>query len=196
MLKNNFSILIKVTGFSLFCCFLLAACAGEEKQNRDSVFFDTHGFISNQIEQLEKINPRVDRQNQLQDQNEEITLSDVDWKSELELFLTSDINKSSYLGSYTITKIDSLTTEYLLIEGETLPVKKMRVQLNQNNGLPQKMEVELYRKNKLFDMEKNLVLSAGDVNGQWLIEKYQISGYQEVLFLGKNSFAIKGDIRY
>lgn len=196
MIQNQFSLLKKVTGFSLFCCFLMASCAVEEKQNGDSVFYDTEGFISEQIRQLERINPSVDRHNQLKEQKEQLTLSDVDWENELDLFLTSDINKPSYLASYNVSKPDSLTTEYALKNGESLPVKRMKIQVNPDNSLPERLEVDLYRKNKLFEMEKNLMLSASETNGQWLIRDYSISGFQEVLILGKTTFDIQGIIQY
>lgn len=186
----------KSAGFSLFCLFVLTSCGSEEKQSGESVFYDTHQFISGQIEALEKINPEVKRHNQLQEQDEQMTLSDVDWAEELDLFLTSDINKVSYLPSYTVLKTDAVSMEYILKEGESLPVKRMKIQLNPDNNLPEKLEIELYRKNKLFDMEKNLVLHAGEVNGRWLIADYRISGYQEVLFLGKNTFDISGIVQY
>lgn len=196
MIYTSFSLLTKVTGLALFCCFLLVSCTVEEKQNKDSVFYDTEGFIKDQIARLEKINPQVNRSNQLMDQQEELTLSDVNWENELDLFLTSDINIPSFLPSYTISKPDSLTTEYVLKEGESLPVRRMIVQLNPANSLPAYMEVQLYRKNKLFEMEKNLQLHASETNGQWLIKDYNISGFQEVIFLGRTTFDIKGIIQY
>jgi hypothetical protein len=183
---------IKRTVVSLLCICSFVSCAQEEMQNGDSVFFDTQNFMSQQINVLEQLNPSVQRINKLNGEQEEMLLTDIDWETELALFVDADINKSSYLPSYTVAKPTNLITTYTLKQGENLPVKYMEIAIDSTSQQPRSIVVTLYRNNKLFDTEKNLRLDLMDYNGKTIINKYQVEGYQNVMLLGKTTFSLQG----
>lgn len=174
---------------------IMASCQTPVQEDElPNVYYDVEGFIRDQIELLNEEKPLVKKNMVVSEERESRTTRQVDWNKELELFLQSDINKPAYRKSYAIVQSDSLTFEYTLNTEEDLPVRYLRVVLNDSTGKPDLLEARLLSENKLYESRKNLRLSCGMRKGEWRIVSYQIQGFQELITSSRKPFDVQATI--
>ncbi len=90
--------------FAIFCVFTFTRCEYEPSPMNTSKatqqFFDIKGFFENEIQHLQKANPRVIKLVAIDQHTETKELKGVDFKKELDLFIKSDINKPAWSDKY------------------------------------------------------------------------------------------------
>lgn len=179
----------------LFSGLLLVNCTNPADTDAVQSYFDLKGFIEKQITELNKRRPLVNKEMTLGSQNEKTQTNDIDWQRELELFIQADLNKQAYQLSYTISQPNTTTYLYLLKSGEKLPVKSLRIEVDETSKQPKLIEALLEEENRLYDSEKKLQLTCSmRPEGVWLVKTYEISGFQHLSITDKKTFSVKGTI--
>lgn len=170
----------------LFISIFLIGCAEADVQNSTKTYFDLAGFITQQITQLNNNQPLTHKSLLIEEKNETLNTTKIDWQKELELFLQADLNKQAYQLSYNEEKTP-LMAIYTIKEGESLPIKTLKILFNEEKS-PKHIEVFMQVKNYLYQSEKKLSMN---LNGNQL-ESYHIEGWQELFIGSKKSFKIDG----
>lgn len=171
--------------------FLTTACqTSDETAQLPNVYYNVKGFVESQIVLLNKQKPEIEKLMVVGTEKETRRTDDVNWQRELELFVQADLNKPAFRQSYSITRPDSLTYEYALQTGEDLPVRYLKVVLDQPNGRPALIEARMVAKNKLYESEKNLLMRCAENSGVWRVAAYEIKGFQELVISDRKPFDV------
>lgn len=175
----------------LIYCFLLLlfVSCGADKNEEQGNFYNLKGFVTEQINLLTELKPIVSKKMMVGDSVETTQTTIIDWEKELELFAQADLNKTVNSLIYD-TKEDSLGVVYTLKEGEDAPVRFLKIVLDGDSKKPQLVEVKLTTKNQLYESQKNLLLTCGEVKGKWRILSYQVRGFQDLVMSERKSFEI------
>ena len=159
-------------------------------------YYDLQGFIDRQIVLLNKSKPKVEKLMRVGTAPEKVTTANIDWAEELELFKQADLNKAALQLSYDVARPDSLTYQYKLKTSENLTVKSLSVFLDSASRQPARVEAMMEVENKLYKSEKKIAMICGQSGGQWMLQKYQIVGYQKLLLGGQKKFEITGLVKH
>jgi hypothetical protein len=174
----------------------MAACqAPAEKQEGPNRYYDVKGYVQEQIDLLTAQKPTVNKKMVVSGEQEQRSTAEVDWQKELELFVQADINKSAYQNSYAINRPDSVTYEYQIQTEEDLPVRRLKIVLDEPDGKPVLIEARLLSENKLYESEKNLVLRSGPQGDSWRVQSYRIQGFQELIISSRKPFDVQVTIQ-
>lgn len=175
---------------------ILSGCQNPTDTNAPTSYFDLKGFIANQVTELNKRKPLVSKTMTMGNDKDSISTTAIDWTKELELFTQADLNKQAYQLSYDTTQPTPFTYVYVLKSGEKLPVKSLKIVVDETSKQPKLIEALLKEENKLYDSEKQLSLTCTmRPEGVWLLKTYEISGFQHLTMADKKPFSVKGIIR-
>jgi hypothetical protein len=182
--------------FSLIFLIIFQSCQNPADTAGSASYFDLKGFISNQITELNKRKPLVSKEMVMSKNKDNKQTTDIDWAKELELFMQADLNKQAYQLSYDILHPTPATDLYLLKSGEKLPVKSLKVVIDETTKLPTLVEAQIKAENKLYDSEKFISLTCTRrPEGVWLIKTYEIHGFQQLALSEKKAFSVKATIQ-
>jgi hypothetical protein len=182
--------------FSIICIFALSNCQNPSDTVQTKTYFDLKGFIEQQIIELNKRKPLVNKEMTMGNDKDETETTNIDWAKELELFIQADLNKQAYQLSYVISNPTPNTYLYSLKSEEKLPVKSLKVVVDETSQQPNLVEALLEEENKLYDSQKRLLLTcAMRPEGVWLLKTYEVSGYQHLTLTDKKTFSVKGTVK-
>lgn len=174
---------------------IFGSCQNPTDTTTAQSYFDVKGFIEKQITELNKRKPLVNKEMALGENSENKQTTEIDWRQELELFIQADLNKQAYQLSYTVSQPNSTTYLYVLKSGEKLPVKSLKIEVDEVSKQPKLIEALLEEENRLYNSEKKLQLTCTmRPEGVWLIKTYEISGFQHLSITDKKTFLVKGAI--
>lgn len=181
---------------SIICLFLLGSCQTPTDTTQTKVYFDLKGFIEKQIVELNKRQPLVTKEISIENNQDKIETTAIDWSKELELFIQADLNKQAFQLSYDISQPTPNAYLYSLKKGEKLAIKSLKIVIDETSKQPNLIEAELKEENKLYDSEKFLSLTCTmRPEGIWLIKTYKISGFQQLTLADKKAFSVIGTIK-
>jgi hypothetical protein len=116
---------------SLLICSLLTgiwafqSCTSNSGNVEAIRYFDIPSFFQTEVARLENANAHVLKTVQTDGETEQKNIRPKSWKDELSVFSAIDLNKSSFIGKYTIDScqgVDGLHVSYIS-KDEKLPVK-------------------------------------------------------------------------
>ena len=174
-----------------FWCILLCACSSG-KGPEINYYIDLEELISQEIDRLEQANPSVKKRISLNGELEEKQIDDIDWKSELNLFLQADINKAAYSDLY---DADTLFTNksrnrYSKISykanSHKLKTQELHFYFLRNTDVVFKIEGRIERINFLYTMQEDFGITLG--------HSYFVTSTQKVLFLKERDFRLDAEI--
>jgi hypothetical protein len=177
-----------------FLLLLVVSCGEDKNEEEQGNFYNLKGFVTEQINLLTELKPVVSKKMMVGDSVETTQTTVIDWGKELELFAQADLNKPVNNLIYDTVE-DSLGVIYTLKEGENAPVRFLKIVLNQRSQKPRSIEIKLTTKNQLYESQKNLSLSCGEVKGKWRILSYQVRGFQDLVMSDRKSFEIDAVVR-
>lgn len=167
---------------------LASACNPTESNLQEKTFFDLERVIENEINYLSQQKPTVQKTVRINDETEEISTNDLDWKKELEIIIQSDLNKAAYKLSYDeIEKPNQIT--YQLKQGENLPVSSLQI-FTDNEG-------ELIKINSIHTTDNYLYKSTKNVMAEFSeghLSNYEIKGNQKLFVGSEKTFEIAGKV--
>lgn len=154
----------------------------------DEAFFDLKSFVAHETERLQEGGYRLNKTIVLNGAYEEIFVSEVNWEDELRPLLNSDINKSSWVGKFSIdtttTEAGETTLNYTSTE-KKIPVKRLTVVTDQL-GRVLSIEAEYNQRNPL--MHAHQLLSYQPATG------YRVIGRQKALILKEHTYSIQAEL--
>jgi len=175
---------------------IFSSCQNPTDTNTPNSYFDLKGFIETQVTELNKRKPLVSKAMAMGTDIDTISTTAIDWVKELELFTQADLNKQAYQLSYDITQPTPFSYVYVLKSGEKLPIKSLKIVIDEMSKQPKLVEALLKEENKLYDSEKRLSLTCTmRPEGVWLLKTYEINGFQHLTMSDKKPFSVKGTIR-
>lgn len=155
-----------------FCCamLLLSGCDNPGQQAAvQKQYFDLKGYFSQEAKRLTSLNPVVDKTVMVNKSTERKKIRIADWNGELTNFSDADINKSAWIGLFTVQKTDSselyrsdnekVLVKELLISKKSNQVTGLRLILNTSNYLYTSTDTLTYYPDSLYEIKKNQHIS-------------------------------------
>ena len=160
-----------------------AACKQAEEKPKTPVYTDIKAFFESEATRLTKTKTLVNKTIQQNGSSESKNKISINWQDELNLFISSDINKPAWKDSYKII-IDSSRTSYYSIDSG---LRTKEVHINKDvNGRPTRFYIKNRNKNKLYESTEVLIYIPDSA--------YSIKKNQSVFLLGKNNLFIDAKI--
>lgn len=171
----------------LFFSFVNSGCdSAKEKKEIQKSYFDLPAFFKKEIKLLMELNPGIEKKINKDGETETKILESVDWKKELAPFVDIDINKPSWIRSFSVDTL-FLTSKNFEINcvslEEGIPIKQVKL-LFENNSCSF-VQINKKSENNLFSSFQELVYKTG--------EGYRINGYQKVKFAFDTRYEIITD---
>ncbi|WP_423146301.1 hypothetical protein [Rubrolithibacter danxiaensis] len=161
----------------------ISACNKQDK-TAPKYYFDLKSFFDKEAENLNRISPLVLKKVQKNQQSEEKKIKISNWKNELELFKTSDLNKPAWKNSYTVQKQESKLI-YLAKDPE-LRTRKVQIEFTEK-GSVKNITINNEVNNSLYSSKEELIYYPDSL--------YRIVKEQTVRVLGDNFYRIQGQIQ-
>lgn len=164
---------------------LYATSCTEDKKAPDGqkAYFDIGGFFTAEADRLNRQNPQILKLVNHDGKIEEKEVRVTDWKKELDLFISSDINKPSWKNSYAIETINDVTS-YTAMD-TNLKVRKIR--LERTGARISSIEISSRVNNEIYTSTEILKYYPDSL--------YSILKEQDVRALGNNTYKIEGKIK-
>ena len=167
--------------FILALAAVLPACKPDLKEDGGAMpFFDIKGYFNNEISKLSTADLMVDKTVSRNKDLENRKLKVTDWKQELNLFTSSDINRPAWKNSYSVSA-DSNLVIYKALEPE---LKTREILIKLTGGKVKYIMIINDTKNVIFRTQEKLSYFPDSL--------YLVQKAQTVRFLGVNKYDIKG----
>ena len=164
--------------FFLIMVFL-TACSSRENLDQSAHFFDLRGYFDKEAQRLQTTNPLIEKTVSQKNDSEKKQLRLSNWKTELELFTESDINKPSWKDSYHIIK-KGYTTQYLAKDPD-LRTQKIFIKRVDNNSIKQI---------SIVNQSSNALYTSAEQLDYFPDSLYSIRKEQNVKVIGLKSYSI------
>ncbi|MFC3416380.1 hypothetical protein [Algoriphagus hitonicola] len=153
-------------------------------------YYDLKGLLEQEIEKLDgSLVMKTTRVNG-ESKKTEVNLNKEQWMDELDAFFEVDINKSSYINSFT-TEVDNDELIHRLKPEEKSPVKEIRVRIVDDRPVwitfRMAKESPFYTSYTLGEIYFN--------NRTKTIDHYAIESTQKIWFLDANNMKIQGAVK-
>ena len=164
--------------------FFLAACSGKESIDQPKHFFDLRGYFDKEAKRLQLENPIIQKTVSQNTDSEEKQLRLNDWKTELELFAESDINKPAWKDSYRIIQ-KGLVTQYLAKDPD-LKTRKILIRMSDKTTISQI---------SIVNKSDNALYSSIEQLDYFPDSLYSIQKKQNVRVIGENFYAVSARLK-
>lgn len=153
-------------------------------------YFDLNGFIEKEIRELGTVKVIKNSRINGDEQSIEQEYTPEDWEKELAVFVEADINKATYVQSYT-TEVDTKYLVHELKEGEKGRLKNMTITYGEDEVT--QLTIKLKKESLFYTSTTTAALyfSARTFN----LDHYSIETTQKVMFMSPNNIKISGVIR-
>ncbi|RYG10192.1 MAG: hypothetical protein EOO07_22590 [Chitinophagaceae bacterium] len=172
----------KICAFFLLSLFISCSSKNENKDVVKS-YFDLEGYFTKEAERLSKTNPSVNKTVVVNGKAEEKQLKIGDWKTELQSFIGSDINKASWKGEFNTQESDSSLV--YTANNAKIPIKSVTVTLQ--NRQPKSIKVISQNENTLYNSHDTLVYEADSF--------YQIIKSQKIKLTEEKRYQVIGKFK-
>lgn len=184
MLSSGKGFIYLLNWFSIFCVFFVS-CNNKEPLKSPNYFFDLKGYTEKQIDELTHSAPYVEKLIVNASTKEMKKNIKVNWRKELQPLMEADINKPAWKDSYKVDSLfskDSLVVKYLA-KDSTLSIKKIIIIYKDSIA-------SIYILKKI----SNLIYSSFQEIFYYPKMIFQISGYQDIILIGKRTYFIRDNI--
>ena len=167
--------------YVLFITLIISGCTGSSSSVKQNSYLDLTKFFSSEITKLEKLEPNVRKTVSRNGLRETKSLNNINWKSELSLFIESDINKSAWKNSYKITNSKNEVI-YTALDS-SLRTKRIFI-TRSPEGMVKKVLIVNKISNMLYESSEELLYITDSI--------YTINKQQHVVLVGDNDYKITG----
>ena len=167
----------------LLCCLLLFASScnlKEQDKSNATAYFDLAAYFKKEAARLNKLDFTFIKAVVVNGSKEEKKVKISDWEKEFETFISSDINKASWRGSFKLTKTEG--EEIYTSSSDKIPVKKLQI-FYQNDKIKAIM-VFINNNNNLYNSKDSLAYYPDSL--------YQINKTQHIRLMDKKKYIITG----
>lgn len=164
---------------------LLFSCSQpEHKKASTPNYFDVEGYFNKEINRLQTKKPNLLKTVLVKDSSESKTVKIKDWKRELAIFSSADINKESWRSEFSTSTSENLTT--YLTSNPKIPVKRVEV-LKQDDKV---VAIKIYR------LSENYLYRSTDTLYYYPDSLYQIKSEQKIKLLSLRNYQVTGRFEY
>lgn len=165
------------SGIAILC----ASCRPGVKEARGTLaYFDIKGFFTANALRLNQKHITVTKTVIHNGDTQTKKIAITNWVNEFGLFINSDINKPAWSDSYSIQNANGL----VVYKAKTPDLKTRSVVIKKDGNTVKWIIIYNHSTNMLYENVEKLTYFPDSV--------YQISKSQQVRFLGKNLYSIKG----
>lgn len=190
-MKQN--LLIRLIGIT----FLFNSCAQNQEDELAS-YYRLKPLLEHQIDLLNKLQPTVIKKISLDGKLEqsESQLDSSQWANEFEIFLESDINRPSLVGSFD-ENIERNRISYLLKDQSQDGVKEFEILLKEGSNTPQEIKIKSSSENSLYTSARSLMLTFDTKDGNNpVLSSYSISGDQTILSGVTTTYLLEAEVKF
>lgn len=153
-------------------------------------YYDVAGFVEAEISKLGNETVRKITRINGMEESTEVTLSQEEWKEELDAFFRADINKPSMVSAFS-TEVKGDVLVHRLLPGEKSPVKEIKVRIIDDR--PIWLTFKISKENIFYT---STILGEIYMNQRTQkIDHYSIETTQKIMFLDANNLRIKGAVQ-
>lgn len=183
----------------------MSACKMAPQENT-IVFFNLDSLIDQQVANLSRIQPVLEKEAEINGEQETLRLEQTDsmvWAKELDIFRQLDLNtRALNAGRYEIeTGLRDDTSNLSIIEytaKEELPLSHVRIYYQENPRKVRRIEGSFRSKksNRLYASSRELSMELIDINSKAMLTQYQVTGGQKMIMGDSISYRIVGALTY
>jgi hypothetical protein len=167
--------------------FFFSACNNSVDTTKTSNFyFSLKDYFNTEAARLKQENVLVKKTVILNDKAETKNLKIEDWNNELLTFSDADINKSAFVGKYSIDSVfkeGKLTSVSYIANENKLKTKSITLHFSDTESTPTSIDISLETKNTLYHSTQQLHYESK--------VGYSVMGTQEIRVLKKDEFQVK-----
>ena len=177
--------------------WMFLSCDRSQDRERLLIYFDLISLIEEQLVLVTKENPRVSKKVTLNGESEETKTAydSLGWSEELKIFLESDINKPSFVGSFQEQQGQDRVT-YLRKDSDSDGVKGFIVDFYPGTKVPMMIEIKSSRQNSLYRSGTRLELRLNNIDGAPRLSSYAVEGNQSILSGGVTNYKLEAVLEY
>lgn len=129
---------IRYAGILVLLLISLVACQTEGNapgEGSDTAFFDLRSFFKAEIGRLEKVQPSIKKEIEINGEKENQVQDSIDFEKELAIFVRADINKPAWRDKYQIDSVmeaQSLKTLRYTALDSSLKTRALTIDFDQN----------------------------------------------------------------
>ena len=181
---------------------LMAFSCGSDQQRavkRTTVYYDLVKLLDEQVSLLSRSNVALDKTLLADEESEQVRLSppgEEDWKKELALFYTADINKLGLEEAYEVEKMANPDGGYRIIntaKDDDQPVRSITYHFDATSK-PVSFTILMKDENMVYTFDKEMTMQFEPFEEGVKLKSYKISGVQQMILKGELSFAIEGKV--
>lgn len=183
-------------------CMLTSCLSGSVDEDAAKEYFDIAGLIETQIAHLatnEATLRKSTKFNGIED-NDAFVPDSVGWRMELQSILEMDINKPVLRGRYAKTdgvsdENSNLTIQELTnVDEEHTGISKVRFYYLDNLSAIRKIIIERREKNPLYHSHVTVSMEFREGQAFPIMSRYNMRGYQKMIFMDSSKYEIDGTI--
>lgn len=193
--------MINVTKSLILISLFLVSCGKRSTNLQLSSQINTDSLLDYHISVLSNSNALLTKSLKINNsvQTADVDDSKINWANELESFRTiSLINKPIYLTSYNITFENDKKSNLLVRKWEVkqdLPLKKLKIYYLKDLSQIKRLEATIEQRNFVFSSTKQLSIDFGVLGADRMVDDYEVSGHQKLIWGEPQDFSIKGHVR-
>lgn len=181
---------------------MFSACKGLRTDESPKIYFDLQEKLEEQILILldEKASLTKTAILDGKEQTVEITPDSTRWHNELQLFLSATINKPNYKDLYTIEEKpdpnSNLTIRSYVHIDQKAMIPEMDVYYLKDIDNTVKISLKYKDQNVGFVADRHLTLQFEEINNEFLLKQYTISGFQKIIGMDTVKYEVIAFIKY
>jgi len=174
---------MKLGGLGLIVLLLFSCTQSQQNQVQKDSYFKVKEYFEKEVNRLNKRKPRVDKTVSINGVKEQRQLQIADFKNELNIFISSDINKASWNGAFQIKKAQDVTI-YTTAD-EKIPVKRLEISYQHNK----------VKSISILLLTTNILYHSSDTLTYFPDSLYEIKKTQKIKLLNEKKYAVIGRFR-
>ena len=171
---------MKFTNLVFLIIFFCSCTQQEQKKYQNGNYFDIKNYFEQEANRLTPLHLMVNKTVSIDGKSEERKIKISDFNKELNIFISSDINKASWRGEFKVNKRENETT--YTTENIKIPVKNVRIQFD-NNAV---------KSIRIVVKTDNILYHSTDTLNYIPDSLYQIKKTQKIKLLKKKEYNIVG----
>ncbi len=165
----------------------LWGCSNGDSANADSEtdrFFDVEGYFAGEVDRLQSEQPNIQKQVSLNGEEESVQPDTLNFEKELSVFLNSDINKVSWIESYTAdtTRHDDGSIATTTYEAQEEKLRTRLVEVSYEAEAPQRIRIINRTENAVLDARQELIYEPAI--------GFEIQQEQQIRFMKPNQISV------
>jgi len=170
-----------------FLLIVLWGCSNSDSASTDTEadrFFDVEGYFQEEVDRLQREQPNIDKEVSLNEEQESIQPDTLNFKKELSVFLNSDINKVSWIESYSAdtTRRDDGSIATTVYEAQAEKLRTRLVEVSYDADAPQRVRIINRTENAVLDARQELIYEPDT--------GFEIQQTQQIRFMKPNKVSV------